>query len=379
MKEYSIYQIKNKRILGRNIKDVENSKKPLALFWSGSCLEINVASKEVWALISCDYSFHEPWVCVLLNGCPISRFIPSKEKKQWVCLTRNLNHKKNNLISIMKETQPIPDDLKHSLFIHKIALSDDGKFESIPKRKLSIEFIGDSITTGEGLYGNCDEMDWITTFMSAHKTFQMQVAKTLNADFSVISQCGWGLCWDWTGNRNNTIPSIYNKVCGVLKGKYQEKLGTDLDYDYTQIKNDYVVINLMTNDNAAFSQNPWKDAQSGKEYKLITNKKGIPEKQTFDYIVQNVKDFLQQVRAHNSKAKIIWTYGMIKLDIVPVCLKKGIELYKKETCDKDVYLLLLDSMDKLEKNDSMKGSRGHPGPVTHKSAAEKIISFIKKI
>lgn len=47
--------------------------------------------------------------------------------------------------------------------------------------------------------------------------------------------------------------------------------------------------------------------------------------------------------------------------------------------DMNVYALELESMDDIEKNPEDKGSRGHPGPLTHKKAAEKIYDFIKTL
>ena len=51
----------------------------------------------------------------------------------------------------------------------------------------------------------------------------------------------------------------------------------------------------------------------------------------------------------------------------------------KASSDMNVYPLELEGMDKLEKSDEDKGSRGHPGPLTHKKAAERIFNFIKTL
>ena len=95
-------------------------------------------------------------------------------------------------------------------------------------------------------------------------------------------------------------------------------------------------------------------------------------------VISDVKNFLVEIRRYNPKAKIIWTWGMIPLDIIPAYIKEGIFEYKKDFKDDDVYTLELDSMETLEKNEEDKGSRGHPGPLTHRKAAEKIAAFIKQ-
>ena len=70
---------------------------------------------------------------------------------------------------------------------------------------------------------------------------------------------------------------------------------------------------------------------------------------------------------------------MIPIDVVPALIQKGVQEYIKESGDKNVYPLELEGMNKLEKCDEDKGSRGHPGFLTHKKAAERIFDFIKNL
>ena len=70
---------------------------------------------------------------------------------------------------------------------------------------------------------------------------------------------------------------------------------------------------------------------------------------------------------------------MMPLRFVPDLIKKGIDEYKKESGDNSVYTLELESMYSIEKCDADKGSRGHPGLLAHKKAAEKIAAFIESI
>lgn len=376
MKNYKLNQIEQKRILGRVNKASGTNDEPAALFWGASCVEVNVKSNEVWALISADYCDQVIWVCVEVNGAQVSRFIAPKEKT-WICISRGMNPERENLITIYKDCQPMPGDNNHCLFIHEIGLADNGEFAKIAPRKLSMEFIGDSITSGEGLAGKPSEMDWITQWMCASKTYAVQTAKALDADISTISQCGWGICWGWDGNMNSTVPSIYNKNCGFMWGEQQKHFGAQDDYEPVA-KNDYVVINLGTNDNEAFNQPAWKDADGIEHPRRLDADKQICAEDG-KIISDGVCAFLQKVRSKNPYAKIIWVWGMIKLTAVPVWIADGIERYKKESGDSQVYTLELASMDDVEITDEDKGSRGHPGPKTHKLAAEKLTEFIKSL
>ena len=362
MKNYSIKEIKNMRLLGRNIAGGICKDNAVRLFWAASALEVNVKAREIWAEISCNYDVHEIWIAVEVNGAQITRFIAPK-RPTWICLARNLNPEKENLISIIKDTQPMPGDQLHELKITALRLDDAGEFCELKPRTCKIEFIGDSLTTGEGLAGKADEMDWITQWMCASKTYAVQLAKKLNADWSTISQCGWGLCWGWDGDVTSAIPLYYSQVCGVLNGDQQQAMGTCDAFNHNG-GSDYVVLNLGTNDNSGFS--------------VHDDGKGV-EGVAGQTIVAEAKRFLGEIRKNNPDAKIIWTWGMIPIDVVPALIQKGVQEYIKESGDKNVYPLELESMKKLEKCDEDKGSRGHPGFLTHKKAAERIFDFIKTL
>ncbi len=376
MKTYKVSDIEKKRVLGRTLP-VEKDK-ALTLFWAASALEINVKSSEVYLLFSADYDNSEPWVSVYINGAPVSRFMVEKGQPRWVCLARNMNPENENLITVYKDTQPMTGEEKHSLFIHEVGLSDSGEFCELAPRKLKLEFIGDSITSGEGLAGSPNDMDWITQWFVGSSTYAAQTARALNADFSVISQCGWGLCWGWDGNRNSRIPPYYEQVCGVMWGESQEKLGAKKAWDFKG-GSDFVIINLGTNDNGAFFQPPWQEAEVKDKYRLNLNADGTVCTQDAKVINDGVRDFLKTVRKHNPDAVIIWCWGMIKLDLVPPLIQSAIEEYMEESGDQRVCTLELDSMEMVEKLAEDKGSRGHPGPKTHRLAAMKLSDFIAKL
>ena len=362
MKNYPINQVKTIRLQGRNVAGGICKDGAVRLFWAGAALEVAVKAREVWAEISCNYDVHEIWLAIEVNGYQISRFIAPK-RPTWVCLARNLNPEKENLISIIKDTQPMPGDHLHELKITGLRLDDDGLFSMPKPHSCKIEFIGDSITSGEGLAGKPDEMEWITQWFCGSKTYAAQLAKKMNADWSTISQCGWGLCWGWDGDVTANIPMYYSQICGVLNGDRQQVMGTCDVIPYNEGV-DYVILNLGTNDNSGF-----KSQDDGKGVAGIAGKA----------IVAEVKRFLGEIRRYHQNAKIIWTWGMIPIDIVPALIQQGIKEYIKDTADENVYALELEGMDKLEKSEEDKGSRGHPGPLTHKKAAERIFDFIKTL
>lgn len=102
----------------------------------------------------------------------------------------------------------------------------------MPEPKYRLEFVGDSITSGEGTVGAVYEEDWISAFFSAMNTYPRMVADALSAEYRVVSQSGWGIVTGWDGNVENKIPPFYTQVCGLLTGERNASLGALEDYDF---------------------------------------------------------------------------------------------------------------------------------------------------
>ena len=373
MKTYKLNEIENLHIAGRTAG--ANEKGELALFWAGSALEVNVKTSEVWVEVESDFSSSEVWLCVFVNGRKISRFMVPKGKSKF-CILRALNPSKENLISIMRDTQPMSGDVNQILKITSLEVSDETEFLPVPEKDLKIEFIGDSITSGEGLYGGPWEQDWISQWISVSENYAVKTGRALNADFNILSQCGWGVVCGWDNNVTSAMPPVYDKVCGLQNGECQKKLGSQETWDFSKFQPDFVVVNLGTNDSGAFNQPAWKDPVTGTEYKMHLDENGKPVPEDGNKIASAVSDFLKVIRKNNPEAKILWVWGMIDMPDVGGYVKQGIDSFISETGDKKTSAMILPSMS-LEKTDEEKGSRGHPGPLTHRLASEKIIEYIK--
>lgn len=376
VKIYSINKIPELRFLGRNVSDADK-KNSRVLFWNGSGFEVHFKGQELWALIEADYDTLEPWLAVFLNSRINSRQMIVKGK-QWICLARGFDENYETDIRVIKDSQPMTDDPKHCLIIHKLALSKGGSFTKLAEHKCKIEFIGDSITTGEGLAGAVGDMDWIGAHMSFCKTYAYQTSVLLDADYRVMSQGGYGIISGWNNNPNGIIPPHYENVCSIVKGPLYKKLGGTEKYDFSKWQPDYIVINLGTNDRGGFTYEPWIDPETGKSYKLNLDENGKPCAKDYERLSCAVKDFLSVIRKNNPSAKIIWATGFMDIPEVSGCIDDGINQYKNSSGDKNIFTLLFESM-ACEVTDDDKGSRQHPGPKTHKLGAEKLSAFIKSL
>ena len=373
---YNVNDVRFFHVMGSNVLNPGKNGKPVALFCSGSQIEFKIKAQEIWVQVESDYDTHEVWLCAWVNGRHISRFMAEKGKT-WICLARNLNPEKENLVSLMRDTQAMSADGNQILLVHHVAVSKGTVCLPVPERKLKLEFIGDSITSGEGLCGNTDEWDWISTWISVMDNYAVKAATELNADFNIMSQCGWGVITGWDNNVKCSIPQYYEKVSGLNWGQSQKALGAGDDFDFSSFQPDYIFVNLGTNDSGAFNQPAWKDSETGKEYKMRLDENGNPFSEDCKIISKGVYDFLKVIRQNNPISEICWIWGMIGIGIVSESIKKGILDFKNETGDDRISFIELPSMEENEKNLWDKGSRGHPGPETHRLACEKLVSYIE--
>ena len=120
-------------------------------------------------------------------------------------------------IRIVKETQAMNGDPGCSLQIH--AVKSDAGFMPVLEKPYKFEFVGDSITSGEGVIGAKVEEDWIPMWFSSFNNYSSMTAQILNADYRIISQSGWGVLQVGIIILIANIPEYYNKVCGLLTGK----------------------------------------------------------------------------------------------------------------------------------------------------------------
>ena len=366
MKEYKISEIIDIHIYGRN----GSIKQPLPLFWSASGIEMNVQASEMWLEVEVDYEIYEPWISVWLDSAMISRQMLQKGR-YWIPVFRGLDKETKREVRIVREVQAMSDDPNCCLKLHAIRL--DGVFCPCQQKRMKIEFIGDSITCGEGIVGAKKEMCWTSMVFGAASNYASMVAGELEADYRLISQSGWGVLSSWDGDPSRNIPAYYEKVCGLAAKGENEKSGAGEDYDFASWRPDYIFINLGTNDASAFSQPALYKDENGVLFDQRIEADGSLEKASVQRFVEAAMHFLRQVRRCNPDSYIIWGYGMLGSTLKDTIVQT-IDLYKEESKDEKI-----EFMELISANEETFGSREHPGILCHKQAAEKIIKRIKQI
>ena len=132
----------NIRLIGR----MDPEQDPLALDWTGSGFECRFRGSDLWAELEAPAFRPVMWMIVLADGCPVARF-PVEPGIRFYPLLLGMEADKVRTVTLMKETQCMPDSPEATVLLRTLRLN--GELEELPGRDLRIEFIGDSLTSGE--------------------------------------------------------------------------------------------------------------------------------------------------------------------------------------------------------------------------------------
>lgn len=366
MRYYKLSEINDKKIHGRTTKELE----PLTLFWSASGLEVNTDATELWVKVRADYQFFEPWIDILIDDSFSQRRMLSPGVQE-ICLLYNMDPGIVRNVKILRDS-PAMDRDEHTL-LQIESIKANGTFYPIDDYDLKIEFIGDSLTSGEGLAGPKEEMTWGASCFNILETYAYKTAKTLNAEISILSQSGWGVYCSWQGRTIQSIPQYYHQICGVVPGEQNRCLGAMSNWDFKDFQPDFIVVNLGTNDAASFDYCGQTDLADGFVGPMRKTAKEGMDKDDLKNISNAVYQFLIKLREKNPDAFIIWCYGMMGKSIEDA-IKTEISEYSIACNDCKVQYIALPETKPCEL-----GCRRHPDIAAHEKVAEILTSQIKKL
>ncbi len=179
----------------------------------------------------------------------------------------------------------MPENPEATVLLHSLRIA--GELTELPPRERKIEFIGDSLTSGEGALAARDNQEWVTPWFTARGNYSWYACEALNAERRILSQSGWGVCWDWEHTAENNMSDAYEYTVGVLRGPEAEARGCRKPWDFSSWKPDIVCIRLLTNDNNGMNMR-----QSYEQ-----------ERET---VIRGAADLIRKVRKDNPAAKIVW-------------------------------------------------------------------------
>ena len=313
------------------------------LWWSGSGVRTRLDCARLEAELRVPEQDHTPWLMVSADGAPVAR-IPLKAGTHRYDLLGGMEKGVAHEIELTRDTQPTEGDGGP---LELLALYTDGVPEAPATRPRLIEFLGDSLTVGEGTLGPVDAMEWRMVWICNRFAFPALAAEALGADKRVVALGGWGAHVSYDGNTDHTIGHIYDQLCAVVPGG-------DAPYDFAaQRPADAVVINLGTNDGSCLDKLEGPDRGAGMEA-----------------LSRSAEALLEQVRERNPGAKIVWAYGLCG-DVVAEPLRRAVKRRAAAGDGNVTYLALDDCAGNL-------GSRSHPGRAAHERAAEQLVQILKE-
>ena len=333
------------RILGR----MDRSRWPLALDWTGSGVELQFKGSDLWAELEAPAKEPVMWMMALADGKPVARF-PVEPGVRFYPLVLGMDPEHSRTVTLMKETQCMPDSPAATVLLRTLRLN--GEAEELKPRDLKIEFVGDSLTSGEGSLAPRDNDEWITIWFSACGNYSDVACQELNAERRVLSQSGWGVCWDWEHKPEGNMTEHYEEIAGVLRGPDAEKRGCGLLNDFGAWQPDIVCIRLGTND--------WGGM----------NQKGSLE-QDREAFITGCGELLGKVRKNNPKAKIVWI--LPGTDCHPEMSAEAVERARREGMT-DVFTFTLPDYGPEDM-----GARYHPNAEWNRMAGRLLAEFLRTI
>ena len=260
----------------------------------------------------------QPRFMILLNGEPVVTDILKKQKQTFEVFQGD--KVQTGVIQVIK----LSEALNSCLGIMSIEGDGAGQTKPVPDKNRKIEIIGDSISCGYGLDGT-DQESFSTSTENVTKTYGYLLAKSLDADYSIVSYSGYGVYSGYTtdGSRQSEklLPPYYDKI-GFSNGSFgtgKRAVKPDtLTWDFNLFQPDLIILNLGTNDQSYTMGNQEREKKFQSSY----------------------GNFIQTVRNYNPNATILCVYGMMEDSLFPA-VEKAFLAYVEKTSDQNVKLLRL--------------------------------------
>ncbi len=333
------------RLLGR----MNPGQIPPALDWTGTGAEFCFRGSCVWAELEATAFSPIFWMIVLADGCPVARF-PVEPGCRFYPLVLGMEPDKTREITLMKETQCMPASPEATVKLW--SLRHDGELLPLRPRRYQIEFIGDSLTSGEGTLAPGGNEEWITLWFSARANYAWIAGRELDAEVRMLSQSGYGVCWDWEHTEANNMSGGYDRTVGVLFGPEAEKRGCRQAWDFSSWQPDCVCIRLTTND------------VNGMRMRGTTE-------QDRETLIRGCTELIRKVRQHNPKARIVWI--LPGSDSCPELAAEAVRRAREEISGQ------IDTFTLPDYTEADYGARAHPNAAWNRKAGLLLAEYLRTV
>ncbi len=296
---------------------------------------------------------HRAWVAVFVDGAetPALRFPLTKEKERFTLYEST--EAKEVTLRIMKYSE--------AAFGAVGIASLDVEGELLPPpaaKEKKIEVIGDSITCGYGIEGVVDVDTFTTAQENPWNAYGCRIARSLDADFSLISWSGNGIVSHYVDETVNEprndealMPELYyyeDYSADLRRGKARTEF---IKRDFTAYQPQLIIINLGTNDGSYTRNIPARDRA----------------------FVNGYVKFLRQIREVNPAANILCTVGLMRTETNALVSEAVVRV--NDFGDKKVFFKEAFMQD--GEIDGI-GADWHPTESTQKKFAEYLVEYISE-
>ena len=380
MQEWNVIQQDKIRLHGRRNREC----KRFSMDWTGSGISFSFRGTHAEVLMDADNTGKEQWVLFELDGIPSSR-IRLRDGSHWYTILDSRGHLADpelicgckRTIHIYKESQAHYGETSAFCYCDRVRI--DGDLCSLPEKR-RIEFIGDSLTSGEGAispkYQSIGSDVSIDEWSTHYYSWAGYAARMLDIDAQVISQGGFGVFCGWNNDMLANIPRLYDRVCGIIQPPFANARGASQPYEFSFNPN-LIIINLGTNDASAFFQPPWQHPISGQYFKQHrVDEENNPDSQLFlekdaDKVTSAIVDFVTLLAEKNPGKPILWIYGMMGHGLWPIILKATACIHEMGITGFDALLL-------PEASPSELGANSHPLAVSHEICAKAVVERVRQ-
>ena len=337
------------RSLGRN--RVQDGVRYLG--YSCSCVEFLFKGSKAQAVLWTDSPELEEhlkaWVAVFVNDeeVPSRRFMLDQTEAEY--LLYDSECEKITKLRLVKYSEAAFGKVG----IKKLRIDGITPPEPTPAKSRRLEFIGDSITCGYGNEGEWNVDGFHTAQENPWDAYAATTARTLGADYHLISWSGIGIISNWTDqeipNDDWLMPELYPYTDKALDLKLETEVLAF--WDFQRYVPDCIIVNLGTNDFSYTRDVPDRVAVFEEKY----------------------GEFIRQVRQCNPGAVILCTLGVMGGELGPSVERQVRRL--TDEGDTRVFYMPFD----LQKTKDGIGADWHPGKLTHRKMAEKLTAKIREL
>lgn len=290
-----------------------------------------------------------PWVAVFLDDdeAPTHVFEVSSDTQSHLIFESETP--KNHRIKLIKRTE----NSKTYLGIKSIVA--EGELLPIlrPDRK-RIEFVGDSITCGFGngtlerdrAFYSAEEDGYLAYGARATRQLRMECSCVCISGITALRYEGW------------PVQLVSRELYAYCDKPHQEKTGRSpalLAWDFDRFHNDYVVLNLGTNDAFALL---FSGTQNGDAF-----------------FEQGYVAFLKEIRRCNGEqTHIICSLGSMNYYLWHNIVR-AVERYQTQTGDQYISYFKFNLMHPMDGY----GAAGHPAMATHEKMAKELADYIQNL